>query len=232
MVKLMIYKGVHMRRINVFTGHFGSGKTEIAINYAIKLAKQGEKVTLVDIDIVNPYFCSRDVKEELQSFGVRLISANPHFSNAELMVVPPEVVSAFNDKSHKVIFDIGGDDMGAVALGQYNRYFKEEPYDMYLVVNNNRPLTSNAEDAEKYLKEIEKASRLKVNYLISNTNLSNETTIEDILRGDEEVSKLSKRLNIPYAFTACRKDMCSELQGRVKGEIFGIDIYMKTPWQK
>lgn len=221
-----------MKRINVFTGHFGSGKTEIAINYAMKLAKQGEKVTLVDIDIVNPYFCSRDVKEELQNCGVRLISANPHLSNAELMVVPPEVISAFNDKSHIVVFDIGGDDMGAIALGQYNKYFKEEPYDMYLVVNNNRPLTSNAEEAEIYLKDIEKSSRLKVNYLISNTNLSDETTLGDILKGDEEVLKLSQSLNIPYAYTVCKKDMCHELQGKVHGEIFGIDIFMKKPWEK
>ena len=105
-----------MSRIRVFTGHFGSGKTEISINYVKDLARQGKKAAIVDIDIVNPYFCVRDLKEELESHGIRVISSNPHLMNAELMVVPAEVISAFNDKSYEIVIDVGGDDMGAVAL--------------------------------------------------------------------------------------------------------------------
>lgn len=113
-----------MKRLTLFTGHFGSGKTEIAINYARKLKEEGtERVTLVDLDIVNPYFCSRDIADTLSDQGIRVISQNRHWSNAELMVVTPEVLSAFNKKDHSVVLDVGGDDMGAVALGQYNRFF-------------------------------------------------------------------------------------------------------------
>lgn len=220
-----------MSRIRVFSGHFGSGKTEISINYAKDLARQGKKVSIVDIDIVNPYFCVRDLKSELEDIGIRVIAASPHFSNAELMVVPAEVISAFNDKSSEVIIDVGGDDSGAIVLGQYNRFFREENYDMYFVVNTNRPFTKDSEDAAEYINAIEKASRLKVTHLISNTNLSYETTVEDILKGDRSVMELSKKLNIPYKYLVCRKDLIPEVKDKVNAEIYGIDIYMKPPWR-
>lgn len=221
-----------MSRIRIFTGHFGSGKTEISINYAINLAKQGKKVAIVDIDIVNPYFCVRDISEHLdKQYGIRVISSNPHYSNAELAVVPSEVVSVFNDKSYEVVMDIGGDEMGAVVLGQYNRFFREEPYDLYFVVNNNRPQTSNLKDTEEYITNIQYSSRLKVTHLISNTNMSYETSVEDVLKGDKEVNELSDKLNIPYKYTACRRDLAEDIKGRVQGEVLPIDIYMKPPWR-
>lgn len=218
-------------RIRIFTGHFGSGKTEISINYAIKLAKEGKKVAIVDLDIVNPYFCTRGIKKELEEYGIRVIAADPNLSNAELMVVPPEVLSVFNDKSYEVIMDIGGDDQGAVVLGQYNRYLREEPYDMYFVINNNRPLTSNNDDTQDYMRVIQAASRLKVTHLISNTNMSYETAVEDIISGDKTVKELSEKLNIPHKYTVCRRDLIDEVEGKVQGELLPIDIYMKPPWR-
>jgi tRNA uridine 5-carbamoylmethylation protein Kti12 len=219
-----------MSRIKVFTGHFGSGKTELAINFAKSLALQNIKTSLVDIDIVNPYFCVRDLKDELEEMGIRVIASNPHFSNAELMVIPPEVVSVFNDKSKDVIIDVGGDDSGAVVLGRYHEYFTKEQYEMYFVINSNRPFTSNIEDTEEYIRAIEVASRLKVTHLISNTNMSYETTKEDILKGDKLVKELSEKLNLPYKYTMCRRDLVDSIVGQVSGEILPIDIYMRPKW--
>jgi len=220
-----------LSRIRIFTGHFGSGKTEIAINYALYLAKQGKKAAIVDIDIVNPYFCTRDVRKTLEENGVRLISSDTNLSNAELMVVPAEVKAIFNDPSYEVVVDVGGDDQGAIVLGVYNKYFLEEPYDMYFVVNNNRPLTATYKQTAEYMKDIERVSRLKVTHLISNTNLSYETTADDIIRGDAEMLKLSELTGIPYKYTACTMNMADEIEGKVHGDIFPIDIYMKPPWR-
>ncbi|MGE5626887.1 MAG: P-loop NTPase [Solirubrobacterales bacterium] len=220
-----------MSRIKIFSGHFGSGKTEISINYAIYLAKMGKKVAIVDIDIVNPYFCTRDVREMLEEHGIRVISADRNLSNAELMVVPAEVLAVFNDKSYEVVIDVGGDDQGAIVLGQYNRYFNEEPYDMYFVVNNNRPFTSDIEGVEEYMRSIQRVSRLKITHFISNTNMSYETTAEDVLRGDREMVKLSQKTGIPYAYTVCATEFAQDLKGKVHGDIFPIDIYMKPPWR-
>lgn len=219
-----------MSRIKIFTGHFGSGKTEIAINYAINTANKNQKAAIVDLDIVNPYFCTRSLKGELQKKGVQVISSDPNLLNAELMVISAQVLSVFNDRSYQAFFDVGGDPEGAVVLGQYNELFKKELYDMYYVVNNRRPLTSNNEDTEEYIKFIENSSRLKVTHLISNSNLSYETTVSDILEGDRLVEKLSQKLRIPHPYTVCRKDLADEIQGKVNAQIFPIDIYMKTPW--
>ena len=220
-----------MSRIRIFTGHFGSGKTEIALNYVMDLAKTGKKVALVDIDIVNPYFCSRNMKDKLEKMGIKLIASSASLMNAELMVIPSNVYGVFNDKSYEVVMDIGGDDQGSLILRQYNEYLKQESYDMYFVVNNDRPFTSNKVETITYLKSIERASGLIVTGLISNTNLSYETTAEDIIKGDKIVTDISLELEIPYKYIVCTKDLAGIVKNKVHAEVYPIEIYMKPPWR-
>lgn len=216
-----------MSRISIFTGHFGSGKTEIAINYAIKKAKEGKKVMLVDIDIVTPYFCSRDFSEQLQSeYGIKVISSNPNLRNAELMVVSSDVLAVFHDKSYEVIFDVGGDESGARILSTYKEYFDKELYDMYFVFNALRPLTGNNSYIMDYLMIIERTSRLKVTYIISNTNLLEYTEKKHILQGDKEAVALSEKLKIPYKYVVCENGIDKDLVNEVHGEVFPIRLFL------
>lgn len=217
-------------RIRVFTGHFGSGKTEIAINYALMLSALKKNTCIVDLDIVNPYFSVREVREYLEDKKIRVVAPSIDITTAELSTVSPEVFTVFNNKSYDVVMDVGGDDVGSVALGQYNRFFMEEPYDMYFVINTNRPFTSNTEGILEYMKSIQRSSRLKISYLVNNTNLSYETTVEDIVRGQKIVKEVSEKINIPVRYTCVREDLIDKLPQEMLGEIFKIKLFMKPTW--
>ncbi|MBR0576959.1 P-loop NTPase [Proteiniclasticum sp. BAD-10] len=219
-----------MERITIITGHFGSGKSEITINLARKLRQEGKKVGIVDIDIVNPYFCIRDLKEDLARENIEVISAKPEWSNAELMVVPGEVSSIFVRHDTNFLLDIGGDDQGALVLGQYRADFQKTPYSLYFVVNTARPLTPDEKGIREYILSIERSARLKVTHLIANTNLSDETTVEDVLKGDAVVHSLAQELGLVHRYTVARRDLAEDLQGKTLGELLPIDIFMKKPW--
>lgn len=220
-------------RIRVFTGHFGSGKTEIALNYALKLKETGKNVCIADLDIVNPYFCTRDEEKFLLEKGIKLVATPKEMANAELGTIPLNTLTVFDDKSNEVILDVGGDDQGAVALGQYNKYFKAEDHDVYFVINTTRPFTKDEEGVVQFMKEIEGASRLKVKYLINNTNLSYETTPELILEGQKVVDKVSQMTGIPVRYTAIMENLVSEFKAEdISGEILPLKIFMLPPWRK
>jgi len=218
-------------RIRIFTGHFGSGKTEIALNYALKLNSEGKKVAIADLDIVNPYFCTRDEKTLLESKGIRVVATPKEYSNAELGTIPLNTISIFDDKSSDVVIDVGGDEQGSVALGQYKRFFNMEDYDMYFVINTTRPSTNDADSIIEYIREIENASRLKVKYLINNTNLSYETELRHVMQGNEVVKEVSKRTGLPIKYTTIRVDIVDKLTENVEGEIFPIEVFMLPPWK-
>ena len=219
-------------RISIFTGHFGSGKTEVAINYSIKLAKQNKKACIVDLDIVNPYFSVRESREYLEGLGIKVISPTIGITTAELSTVPTDVYLAFNEKSYEVVLDVGGDDIGAIALGQFNELFRQESYDMYFVINTNRPQTRDASSIVEYIKSIEKSSRLNVTYLINNTNLSYDTDISHIYKGQNIIKEVAERLSIPVRYTSIKRDLAQSLNVKdlVLGEIFELDIFMQPIW--
>jgi hypothetical protein len=169
------------KRITLFAGHYGSGKTNIAVNYAYKLAREGKRVCIADLDIVNPYFRTKDSASELEALGITLVSPKYANTNVDLPALPAESYRLVQDKSIYGIMDIGGDDRGAYALGRYVEAIKaENDYRMAFVVNCYRPLTSTIEDTVEIMKEIEGACGLQFTCIVNNSNLGDETTADTV----------------------------------------------------
>jgi len=187
-----------IKRLTLFAGHYGSGKTNIAVNYALYLAKMGRKVCIADLDIVNPYFRTKDSERELFEAGIRLISPRYANSNVDLPALPPESYSLVQDRSVLGIMDIGGDDRGAYALGRFAEAIKaENDYRMAFVVNCYRPLTRTVSDAVEIMREIEAAAGIKFNCIVNNSNLGPETTKETVLSSLDYVEELSRVTGLP-----------------------------------
>jgi hypothetical protein len=219
------------KRIKVITGHCGSGKTEFAVNYAIKLAKEKKKVALVDLDVVNPYFRSREKKDLLGKLGVEVIGSSIEGTlTVDMPAVSSSVLHPLQDTSYEVIFDVGGDDIGSRTLGRYYPYFKNEKYDMFCVINANRPETHELQGATRHLKAIEKVARISVTGLVNNTHLLRETTFEDVLKGQVLAKQISDKLHIPIKYVSTLKEVANKLPEEMEGEIFPIHLYMREDW--
>ena len=183
------------KRVTLFAGHYGSGKTNIAVNYAIQMAGEGKKVCIADLDIVNPYFRTRDSIDELTQAGIRLISSEFASSNVDLPALPQDVYSIFDNRSESAVLDIGGDDRGAYALGRYADFIKNEnDYEMLFVFNCYRPLAPTAEDALEIMREIEAACKISFTAIVNNSNLGGITTPQDVLNSVTAAQRLSARL--------------------------------------
>lgn len=215
----------------IFAGHFGSGKTEVALNFAFKKAGAGKNVTIIDLDIVNPYFRTADSKALLKKKGIRLIASEFANSNLDMPTVAPEVMSAFYQKDGVVIFDVGGDEDGAFALGQYNRFFQKEKYKMYLVVNTKRPMTQKAQELADMAHVIESASRLKFTGIINNTNLGKMTDENTLLSDYGEILALESETGIPIVMQSGLPDSLKSLPEEMKDMAFVMDILINMPWQ-
>lgn len=186
------------KRLTLFAGHYGSGKTNIAVNYALLLAAEGKKVCIADLDIVNPYFRTADSARELEAAGIKLISPQYANSNVDLPALPAESYRLVQDKTTYGVMDIGGDDRGAYALGRFAPYILEEnQYRMAFVVNFCRPLTQTAEDALSIMREIENACGLPFTCIVNNTNLGDQTTPDVLLDSIQNTEKLSQLSGLP-----------------------------------
>ncbi len=212
-----------MKRLNIITGHFGSGKTEFALN----LAMQNEgKTTIVDMDTVNPYYRTADAKSILTERGVRVILPRFANTNVDLPALPSEIFSVFANGEETAFFDVGGDEDGALALGRYINYFSKEPYDMYFVINARRPLTRTAEGCIEILREVEAASHLRVTRLVNATNLGPETTPEIVLEGQAVTEEVSRITGIPIGYTAVKEG----IEVAVGNPILQLTLYIKSPF--
>ncbi|WDV48209.1 ATP-binding protein [Clostridiaceae bacterium M8S5] len=218
------------KRIRIITGHYGSGKTEFSVNYALGLAKVSKKLALADLDIVNPYFRSREKTELLENNGIRVISSSLKGINTDVPALSAAINAPLEDKEYDVILDVGGDPVGARVLGRYNKFFVDNEYDMFLVVNANRPETQTVEGVLEYIKSIENASRLKITGLINNTHLLKSTTVEDVLRGQKLVQEVSKITNLDIRYTSVIESLVSKLPADIEGELIKIKMYMREDW--
>lgn len=204
------------KRLTLFAGHYGSGKTNIAVNYALHLAKEGKQVCIADLDIVNPYFRTADSRQELESAGVELISPQFANSNVDLPALPAQAYKLVQDKRCYGIMDIGGDDRGAYALGRYIPFMKQEnDYRMVYVANCYRPLTRTAAEALEVMQEIEAACGLAFTDIVNNSNLATETDVQTVLDSRDFIRELSGLSGLPVFMTTARADLAEGIQGQI-----------------
>lgn len=216
----------------VVCGHYGCGKTNLAINIANDLSQKGNKVVIVDLDIVNPYFRSSDYKNILKNKGVNIISPQMANTTLDAPAISAEIYTVFdNPKYDHVIFDVGGDDAGAAVLGRFSQRIKDSnDYEVLYLVNKYRKLISEPEDALAMLKDIEAISRLKVTHLVNNSHLSYYTDLKTLTDSIEYVNQISKESGLPVKFTSVKKDIDGKLSDYFDN-IYETEIVVNPPWQ-
>ena len=223
------------KRLTLFAGHYGSGKTNIAVNYALLLAREGHRVCIGDLDIVNPYFRTADSAATLEKAGVELIQPQFANTNVDLPALPAEIYRLVQDKTTFGIMDIGGDDRGAYALGRYVPAIREENnYRMAFVANPYRPLTRTPEEALEVMREIEAACGLGFTCIVNNANLGPETTPECVLDAREYMQALSQLSGLELWFTAAECRVAEGLTG-YPGDLLSMQLqekYFDLPSQK
>ena len=220
------------KRITLFAGHYGSGKTNIAVNYALYLKERYEKVDVADLDIVNPYFRTKDSEAFLESKGIHLISSEYANSNVDVPALPAEAYAIIDDESVHAVIDVGGDDRGALALGRYApAILKQNNYEMLLVINKFRPLTPDCASTVGVMHEIETAAGMKFTGIINNSNLGDETTAEDILGSVKYAEEISKARGLPIKMTTVKDDLYESVKDNIP-DCFPIKLYVKQSWSK
>ena len=208
------------KRLTLFAGHYGSGKTNIAVNYALLLAKEGKQVCIADLDIVNPYFRTADSAAELKEAGIDLISPKFANTNVDLPALPAEAYRLVQDKASYGIMDIGGDDRGAYALGRYVPFIKEEnDYRMIFVANCCRPLTRTPQDALEVMREIEAACGLAFTDIVNNSHLGEYTDVQTLLDSQGYIAELCDISGLPLFATTVRADLAPAVSDHIPNVI-------------
>ena len=215
------------KRIVLLSGHYGSGKTNIAVNLAFFLNQIRERVAIADIDIVNPYFRTEDSRRELEAAGIRLISSEFASSNVDLPALPQEVYSVTDDRDLSAIIDVGGDDRGALALGRWrDAIVAEGNYEMLLVVNRFRPLTRDVSSTLEVMNEIERAAGMSFTAVVNNSNLGEETTAEDVLASMEYAQGICRSTGLPLKMTTVHETLFPALSCRIEN-LFPLKLQQK-----
>lgn len=226
----------------IVCGHYGSGKTNLSLNLALRAAAAGKQVTLVDLDLVNPYFRSSDVPLLLEK-GIRVIAPVFAGTTVDVPSLLPEIAAVFEPEeageNRFTVLDVGGDDVGATVLGRYHAQLSAIPYELLYVINQSRNLTATPTEAAALLREIETASRCKATAVVNNTHLKQETTPAVILQSVPFAAETARQLSLPLLCTTIpsaylsvgeSESLCARLRERGQ-EPYPVDIYVKTVWE-
>lgn len=222
------------RRIVIFTGRFGSGKTEISINYALSLVNEsnGQRSILIDLDIVTPYFRTRELAERLAGEGVDVVAPAAVAQHLDTPGITPEILGAIQQAERPVVMDVGGDAQGARALGQFASVLENLDYTMNFVVNPHRPFTDSVEGIVQAVAEIQGTSRLQVTALVSNPNLIQETTVDVVVTGHHLVEEAAEALGLPVAFVSLRADLAAQVAaGTFRQPVMSLRRFFVMPWE-
>ncbi|MBQ8533310.1 MAG: hypothetical protein IJ462_00570 [Clostridia bacterium] len=218
---------MEFKRVTLFCGHYGSGKTNVAVNVAFQEKKVYNKVSVADLDIVNPYFRTKDSAKDFEEQGISLISSHYANTNLDIPALPPEIYSIVDDRSTRFIVDVGGDDRGALALGRIApKLIDEADYEMLMVINCYRPLTPDAVSTVEVMREIETAGKIKFTGIVNNSNLGESTTVEDVLASVEYAKSVSALSGLPVKFTAVKEDLYEDVKERLDN-VFPLKLQAK-----
>jgi hypothetical protein len=222
------------RRIVIFAGRFGSGKTEISINYALSLADQTnqQRPILIDLDVVTPYFRTRELAEQLAQEGVDVVTPAPVAQHLDVPGITPEILGAIQQPDRPVVLDVGGDAQGARALGQYASVLNQLDYAMNFVVNPHRPFTDSVAGIAQAVAEIQSTARLQATALVSNPNLIGETTLPIVTAGHRLVEEAAQALGLPVAFVSLRADLAAEAgPNTFRQPVMPLRRFFVLPWE-
>ncbi len=218
----MIYK-----RITLLCGHYGSGKTNVAVNMAYDQKEKYERVAIADLDIVNPYFRTKDSADDFHKQGIELICSEYAGSNVDIPALPQQIYSICDQKDKQVIIDVGGDDRGALALGRISpRILEENDYEMLFVINCFRPLTRDAESTLEVMREIEYAANIKFTAIVNNSNLGEETTKDDVLESLSYAEEISQKTGLPIKCTSVYNRLYDDLKNEIPN-LFSLKLQDK-----
>ena len=199
-----------MKHIYILIGNYGSGKTELALNFAFESAANAKKTLLIDLDMNNPYFRLSEKKNLVAAKEIRLITPNYVSTGVEALSLPAEVSAAFDTEWDTVVFDVAGDGTGATILGRYKQNFAAlapGQLEVLNVINLRRPLSGSTDKILKLTTELERCSRLKLTGYINNTNLAAETGADELTDGYYALKEVSQKTGIPVAYTTGKKEL-------------------------
>lgn len=220
-------------RITIFTGRFGTGKTEVAINYALALAALDQRVTLSDMDVITPYFRSRDMTDRLAERGVVVVAPSEATKHIHLPAVSAEMWGTLQRNEGITVMDVGGDSQGSRAIGQFRAVIERSGYVMYLVVNPFRPFNASVERIAETIEDVEANTRLKAGALVSNPNLIAETTPQTVEEGHRLVELASQEIGLPIAFLCMEEWLVDEGAGeRYAQPILPLTRHFLPPWEE